>query len=85
MPARSIHSASVVAGPSRRVYDALGRFLCPDWGWWCRGRERFWLWRFVSLNGPSRVELLLLAWRVRDVLREWERMGGVLGTETLVR
>jgi hypothetical protein len=42
--------------------------------------------RFVSLNGVARVELLLRVWwRVRDELREWERIGGVLGTETLDR
>lgn len=85
MPARSIHSASVLGGPSLYCWRVYGfrRFLPPDW--WCRGRETFWLWRFVSLKGPARVELLLLALRVRDPLREWERMGGVLGTETLVR
>lgn len=42
-------------------------------------------WRFVSLAGVARVELLLRECRVRDELREWERIGGVLGTETLVK
>lgn len=87
MPARSIHSASDLAAPSlnwRRAFDELGAFLC-EVDWWCSGSATSLLWRFVSLNGPARVELLLLAWRVRDVLRECERMGGVLGTETLLR
>lgn len=86
IPARSIHSASDLVVPSlewRRVWDELGRFLCVDCWWW-GGRAVSLLCRFVSLNGPARVELLLLACRVRDVLRECERMGGVLGTETLV-
>lgn len=45
-----------------------------------------WDWRFESLNVAARLELLLRVWwwfRVRDVLRECDRMGGVLGTETL--
>lgn len=41
--------------------------------------------RFESLSMPERVELLLRVCRVRELLREWERMGGVLGTETLER
>lgn len=52
--------------------------------WW-RGCARLWLWRLVSLNG-ARIELLLRVWwRVRELLREWERIGGVLGTEMLDR
>lgn len=46
----------------------------------------FLLCRFVSLKGVARVELLLREWwRVLDVLRECDKMGGVLGTETLDR
>ena len=40
----------------------------------------------MSLNTAAKVELLLREWwRVLELLREWERIGGVLGTETLDR
>lgn len=87
IPARSIHSASDLFACSslngRRECDEPECFLCIVW-WW-RGSATSLLCRFVSLNGPARVELLLRAWRVRELLRECERMGGVLGTETLER
>ena len=88
MPARSIHSASdllfawLLSPGVRRACDELGRFLVVP-GWWWRGRISARLCRFVSLNPAALVELLLRPCRLRDVLREWERMGGVLGTETL--
>lgn len=64
---------------------ALGRFFWGPRLWWS-GKEILLLCRFVSLNGVARVELLLRVWwRVRDELRECERIGGVLGTETLDR
>lgn len=87
MPARSIHSASdLVLSPNwRRACKEPGCFLCVV-VWWWSGRVTFLLCRLVSLDGPARVELLLRrVWRVRDELRECERMGGVLGTETLER
>lgn len=59
--------------------EALFGFL------WCRGVPKPWLCRSVSLNAAS-VELLLRVWwRVRELVREWERIGGVLGTEILDR
>lgn len=90
MPARSIHSASVLevggSGRGRRPWDCdmLAAFLWP--GIWWRGCGRFWLWRFGSLDGAARVVLLLRAWwRAWELLRECESIGGVLGTETLDR
>lgn len=85
IPARSIHSASVLGlfASGRRLWLMLGCLLGVSGAWW-RGRVRS-LCRAVSLNGAARLELLLRAWRLRELLREWERMGGVLGTETLDR
>lgn len=52
---------------------------------WCRGAAKPRLWRSVSLDATN-VELLLRVWwRVRELAREWERIGGVLGTEILDR
>jgi hypothetical protein len=87
IPARSIHSASMlgvcgVSGKWRRPGKVLAGFFCVLW--W-RGFDRPWLWRFESLDGPVRFELLLRVWRVCELLREWERIGGVLGTEMLDR
>lgn len=91
IPARSIHSASyvgfgVLSGRGRRPceYEMLVCFLC-GFGMWCRAWPRSLLCRFVSLKGPTLVELLLRVWRLRELLRECERIGGVLGTETLDR
>lgn len=87
MPARSIHSASdldlgVEIGGGRGRAGATDMLF--GFRWW-RGWVRWRLWRLVSLNG-ARVELLLRVWwRVRELLREWERIGGVLGTEMLDR
>lgn len=87
IPARSIHSASdldfVESAARVRMRDGATDTLF-GLRWW-RGCARLRLWRFVSLNG-ARVELLLRVWwRVWELLREWERIGGVLGTEMLDR
>lgn len=87
MPARSIHSASDldfgVGSGGWRIRDGVMEMLF-GFLWW-RGCARLRDWRFVSLNG-ARVELLLRVWwRVRELLRECERIGGVLGTEMLDR
>lgn len=91
IPARSIHSASyldfgVLSGTGRLPceYEMLVCLLCV-FGTWCRAWPRSLLCRFVSLKGRTLVELLLRVWRLRELLREWERIGGVLGTETLDR
>lgn len=92
MPARSIHSASGLDfGPllcgrcwCPREYEMLGWLLCVPGTWW-RACPRSRLCKFVSLMGAIREELLLRAWRLRELLRECERIGGVLGTETLDR
>jgi hypothetical protein len=52
--------------------------------WW-KGWARVLLWRFGSLEGAARVVLLRLWWRAWELLRECERIGGVLGTEMLDR
>jgi hypothetical protein len=84
IPVRSIHSESDLdawVSLNGRRWDGPLCFL----SWWCSGRATSLLWRFESLSMPGRVELLLRVWRVRELLREWERMGGVPGTETLER
>jgi hypothetical protein len=90
MPARSIHSASdlgfgVLSGRGRRPceWEMLGCFLV--FGMWWSAWPSSRLCRFVSLKAPVPVELLLRLWRLRELLRECERIGGVLGTETLDR